>query len=454
MAQLAVSLTKVGYQVTGSDKEFYEPMKGLLESHPIKLFHGYAKENISHKPNLVVIGNSISYGNPELEVVENDDIPYSFFPKILNDALIRSTHGISISGTHGKSTTSALCASILQTVDDSSYFIGGIVKGLPESLHIGSGKWSVVEADEYDSAFFAKVPKFHFYRADTLVITSIEFDHADIYNDIEAIIKVFSENAAKVPAEGTVIACIDYPVIRALIPKWKGSLKATVITYGESEEADLKLLKRESSGKTQKISFRDRTKEDELVVPLFGRHNALNALAVYGAARSAGIEVPSIKKGLLSFQGVKRRQDIRAEKNDILLIEDFAHHPTAVRETLYGIREAYPKRRLIAVFEPRSNTSRRKVFENDYISAFKDADEVVLSEVAARDGDQNLELLDVKELSQKIAVLQKAISFPSTGEIFGYLKKNKRSGDVIVVMSNGSFGGLIDQLVNEILENH
>lgn len=447
MAQLAVTLQERGFSVSGSDREFYEPMNSLLKKSPITLFQTYDVNNLTKKPDLVVIGNSISYGNPELLVVESQKIPYTFFPKLLNEVLIRDTHSISVTGTHGKTTTSALCASVLQTETDAGHFIGGVVKGFASSLHVGKGKFSVVEGDEYDSAFFAKVPKFSFYRTDTLIITSIEFDHADIYNNLEEIVAVFTKNVMALPDSGTAIVCLDCSVIRSLLPEWRKSARCRIVTYGEASDAEVRLVERNFKDHIQTISFQHHAEKKKITVPLFGKHNALNAIAVYSACARAGVQEKNISKGLLEFKGVKRRQDIRSDANGITLIEDFAHHPTAVKETLRAIREAYAKRRLIALFEPRSNTSRRKVFEEQYLTAFQEADEVIMPEVAARHNDSTIPLLDVANLIKKMSAQGTAAKvFTTPQEISTYVLNNAQKGDVIVVMSNGSFGGLIEML--------
>lgn len=449
MAQIAIALHRLGFVLSGSDKEYYEPMKGLLESSSIKLYHGYSASNLDKNVDLVVIGNSISSGNEELCEVENKGLSYTFFPKLLNESVIRDNRSIVITGTHGKTTSSALAASVLvHAKKDPSFFVGGAAKGLVSGLEIGKGNFSVVEGDEYDSAFFAKVPKFFFYRADALVVTSLEFDHADIYPDLAAIEDVFLENVKKMPDGGTIAACIDCPNVARVVQSWRERTRAKIVTYGVSDSADVRIVDRKYDGLIQKIEILDLEQRIVLEAPLFGLHNARNVLGVYVALKSQGLDLGEIRSGLLEYKGVRRRQDIRVINKGIVVIEDFAHHPTAVRETLLAIREAYPKNRLLVAFEPRSNSSRRRVFQSDYISAFGGAQSVFLCEVAHRPGDEKLDLLNVSDLAKAIndtGVESLALGNPN--EILEKLSGTAKKGDVIVVMSNGSFGGLIDKLV-------
>lgn len=453
MAQIGVVLHELGYRVSGSDKEFYEPMSGLLRRFPIPLSQGFDPANIPQDAALVVIGNAVSYGNPEVLEVERRKLPYTIFPKLLAETVIRNNHSIVVSGTHGKTTTSAIAATVLRSAGkDPGYFIGGVAKGLPGSLNVGHGSYSVVEGDEYDSAFFAKIPKFSFYKPTTLIITSIEFDHADIYQDLDAIISVFDQLVRSVPKSGTVICCGDCPTVARLAARWKSGVEAAVITYGEGADTDVRITKRGWSDRFQEITISEGGRDITLSAPVLGLHNARNVVAVYLATRRAGLTHEEASAGLKTFEGVRRRQDIRAERGGITLIEDFAHHPTAVLETLRAIKERFPDNRLIAVFEPRSNTSRRKVFQEAYVRAFESADEVILCEVAARHNDAGLDLMNVTELGRDIekAGVPSAV-YPDADGIYRAIAESMQSGDVIVVMSNGSFGGLIEMLSQHIM---
>jgi UDP-N-acetylmuramate: L-alanyl-gamma-D-glutamyl-meso-diaminopimelate ligase len=370
---------------------------------------------------------------------------------MLHETIIDGKRSIVVTGTHGKSTTTALIAStLLKLGGDPSYFVGGIAQDLPMSLARGDGAYSVVEGDEYDSAFFAKVPKFSFYHPDICVINAIEYDHADIYADVESIIRVFREMVVTMPAHGTVLCCTDYPHVKNLVDELKGEVAGRIVTFGTSPGADISILRREQVGLSQRVTARSETHgEVTFSIPMSGVYNAKNALVTIVVAMMSGYSLEKATAAVATFKSVKRRQEVRYDKHGVTLIEDFAHHPTAVHETLSGIREAFPGRKIWGVFEPRSNTSRRKVFQEPYVSAFKNADEVVLCQVVSREIDTNQELLDVDTLSAKIGeggTSSRALPDPKAIEQF--LLAQVGSNDVIVVMSNGSFGGLPQSLEN------
>ncbi len=460
MAQIAIALTQRGYQVSGSDKEFYEPMKSLLGSSAVQIKVGYHVDNVPLDAALVVIGNSISYGNPEVEVVEQHKLPYTCFPKILQEVAIAGKHSIVVTGTHGKSTTTALVASVLLAQgSDPSYFVGGVAQSLPQSLAVGSGRFSVVEGDEYDSAFFAKVPKFSFYTPDTVVVNAIEYDHADIYASVEAIESEFSGLINSLKSGDTALCCIDFPRVKRLVHSWRTSSAAAICTFGTDPEADYAIVGRAVRGMSQIVTVRVPTGEQvEISVPMIGEYNARNVTAAFAVSETVKLPREKTLSALADFKSVKRRQELRLAKDGVALIEDFAHHPTAVQQTIAAVRDAFPKATLWAVFEPRSNTSRRKVFQAEYIAAFEQADRVILKDVQARAIDQGVELIEVSTLAQQInerkipaecvadvaairALLMRQIQrAPGTGEI----------SDVVVVMSNGSFDGLIEGLVSDL----
>lgn len=448
MAQLAVALAEAGYDVSGSDKEFYEPMGSYLRSSKVKLCEGYAVTNIPADVAAVVIGNAISYGHPEVAVVEERKLPYSFFPKLLCELIIEGRHSIVVSGTHGKSTTSAMIATVLSGMGlDPSYFIGGVVRDLPVSLRRGGGRFSVVEGDEYDSAFFAKVPKFDFYAPDTWLVTSIEFDHADIYSSLADIQAAFTRRVKTLPPEATVVYCSDAPDVRELVATWEKMARCRFFSYGSTEAADYRLEEVVSGPGGQAITAlfpAGRKVQFQVQVP--GAHNALNALAVLAVVDRAGLSLERSIELLSKFQGVKRRQEVRFDRG-VTLIEDFAHHPTAVRETIAAIRRAYPGRRLWAVFEPRSNTSRKKVFQKAYVQAFEEADLALMSVPLLRANDSQADLLDVTELAQDISSSGTPCrALPDAAAIETLLREELKPGDVALIMSNGSFGGLNEKL--------
>ena len=446
MAQLAVALTERGYQVSGSDREFYDPMGALLKSSPVTLCKGYKRENVPQDVALVVIANAMFYDNPEVQLVEEKNLPYTSFPQILGEVLIGDRHSIVVCGTHGKSTTTALIASVLHRVGrEPSYFIGGMCEDLPKSLCVGEGVVSVVEGDEYHSAFYARVPKFNFYRAKTAIINAIEFDHADIYPQIEDVVFEFRKLIKDVPADGRVICCTDYPLLSALVDEMRDEVQCQLLTFGKGEACDYRLQSRVQKGKEQIVQIVSKELGHvELRIPLMGEYNALNAIATLAALSETGLTAAEVNEHLAHYQSVKRRQQVRYDQKGLVLIEDFAHHPTAVVGTVEAVREAYPQKKLWAVFEPRSNTSRRKVFQKQYESAFDKADEVILAKVTSSSRmNDDVELIDVGELAETIdGSGTHCRAIPTTTEIEEILLAEVGHNDVIVLMSNGSFGGL------------
>ena len=463
MAQIAIILSQNNYSVTGSDKEFYDPMKSLLKKHNVHTFLNFDPLNITEDIDLVIIGNSVGSSNVEVQEVKNKNLQYTFFPKILFELLIKNKHSIVISGTHGKSTISAIFATVLEKSDLSpSYFIGGEVKELDLSLKKGDGAYTVVEGDEYDSSFFAKIPKFRFYDPNTLIITSIEFDHADIYANLQEIIEQFNTLVLSRKNSDNVICCIDNENIRKCLQYWKNNAKCNLFTYGLSSEADFQILGRNKvniqancNEDFQQIQIADKQNDKiySIVTPLSGSYNALNNLSVFVASIILKLDLEKVTSALKSFKGIKRRQDKILENKNVTLIEDFAHHPTAVKETLAGIRENYINHKIIAIFEPRSNTSRKKIFQADYGKAFNVADEIIIKEVSARFNDNQSDLMDVHEIGKEIKkICDKEAFICSSINLIEDLVTNfvqikyKNQKVCIVVMSNGSFEGLIANL--------
>lgn len=453
MAQLAIALSKRGFRVSGSDTDFYEPMGSLLRDSGLQLFQGYAPENIPSGDVTVVIGNAISYGNPEVLAVEARKLPYTSFAQLFGELGIGQRHSIVVSGCHGKSTTTGLGAYLLVKANlNPSYFVGAVVPQLDAGLVIGSGSVCIVEGDEYDTAFFAKTPKFHFYRGSSVIVTSIEYDHADIYPDLESIEKEFTKLISSVATEGLIVVCIDCANIQKLLPAWRQCTKAKIISYGESEQADFRIIDRSHASKMQRVKVRAKSGEERsFETQLFGLYNAKNALAALLTLEAHGSKWEQLTASLSNFKGVRRRQELRYSAEKIDLIEDFAHHPTAVRETLAGLRERYPSRRLVIAFEPRSNTSRRKVFESEYIQAFDQANFVIICAVAARHNDSGIELMNVENVVAGInARGVKSQLCSDSKQVEELLSKTVEEGDVIVLMSNGSFGGLVDRMIDRL----
>lgn len=449
MAQLAVALSGRGFRISGSDKEFYEPMGSLLERSRIEIKRGYSADHIGEDCRLVVIGNAVSRDNPEVAACEQRRLNYTCFPMLLAETVI-GRRSIVITGTHGKTTTSALTAALLEKGGlDPGYFIGGVSHDLPYSLKIGGGALSVVEGDEYDSAFFAKVPKFTFYKPEILIVNAVEFDHADIYRDLEAVVYEFNRLVRGITATNAVIiAMIDDPNVARLSNEWRSAFAGRVITVGRDHSATVRIAERYSSDGENHITLLSRDfGEQRLRTRLPGEHNARNAAAAFITAVCAGMD-PSRASSILSeLRGVRRRLEVRHELRGVTVVEDFAHHPTAVREALSAVRDRWPKRRVWAIFEPRSATSRRKVFREEYRRVFGAADRVILQNVVGRALDRADELIDVAELAADISKDgTSALALATPQAIAELIASEARPGDLLLVMSNGSFGGLIELL--------
>ena len=455
MGQLAVALAKLGYTVSGSDREFYEPMGSFLKKAGLRLHEGYRSENIPADAALVVIGNAISYGHPEVDVVEQKNLPYTCFPKLLHETIIAGKHSIVVTGTHGKSTTTAMIAHVLRALElDPSYFIGGVVESFVTSLQAGSGSFCVVEGDEYDDVFFSKQAKFMHYKPNTCIINAIEFDHADLYDSIETIAAAFTNMLLKMQQSDRAICCIDFPEVTNRIQMWKAECACSFITFGESPDADYCITKVDPVGLSQRITFTNPAGNNyTFTLPAPGIFNARNALAAIIACIENNLDPEQIFTSLANFSTVRRRQEVRYKDEAITVIEDFAHHPTAVAGCLQAMRAAFPASHIRAVFEPRSNTSRRAIFKDSYIEAFKAADSVLLCEVQARAVDSGQELLDVSYLAAEVlnsGTHCKAL--PGADAILSEIIRTPEAHEVIIVMSNGAFGGLIQKLVQHLEE--
>ena len=452
MGQLAVALSQAGFKVSGSDKTFYEPMGSFLKNSQLKLFLEYDSNNIQDY-DLVVIGNAISYPHPEVLKVEEKKIPYTFFSKLLYEYLIADTKAITVCGTHGKTTTTSLIAQVLENLNlNPSYFIGGVVPNLPLSLKKGTGGFSVVEGDEYDSAFFAKTPKFHFYHPTTCIINAIEFDHSDIYSNINEIKSEFDKLVNSISNNGKIIVNLDCEEIFDSLDNWKVNSKAKIITFGENLSSDYIIKERRYLDCLQLISVEFEQKSFVIKTPLIGLINARNSLATYICLKEQGVDSDAILKSLSNSQSVRRRNEIFLEKGNSLFIEDFAHHPTAVRETLLALKEVYKEKKIIALFEPASNTSRKKVFENDYQISFSLADDLIILKPKLRENEDSKDLLDLETFVKNIRIKGNAYLFNSSDEIIDYLKSNfnTKENALYILMSNSSFDALKFKILNKL----
>jgi UDP-N-acetylmuramate: L-alanyl-gamma-D-glutamyl-meso-diaminopimelate ligase len=447
---LAGMLQAAGYEVTGSDQQVYPPMSDFLASLGIRVMSGYGPENLSHRPDLVIVGNVITRLNPEAVALAELRIPYLSMPQALGQFFLAGKTSLVVCGTHGKTTTSSILATMLHYAGlEPGFLIGGLVREFGRNFNIGSGPHFVVEGDEYDTAFFDKGPKFLHYQPQIAIITSIEFDHADIYADLEAVKASFRKLVRIMPPEGRLVANLDDPVVREIIQE----ANCPVLGYGQTPGlnwvlADLE-LKVDGAHFT---ALKDGREFGRFRCPMPGRHNAMNSLAVLAVLDQLGLSAADCGT-LAKFPGVCRRQEVRGEVNGVVVIDDFAHHPTAVRETLAALRAAYVGRRLRVVFEPRTNSSRRKIFQDIYPQVFGDADEIIVKEPTPLTNVPQEEQFSARQL---IADLQKKGSlakyFASTDEILAYLGESAASGDVIAVMSNGGFDNIHTRLL-EILKS-
>ena len=472
-ASLAYLLKDLGYYITGSDKAFYPPMDKVVGEVADELFIEYAEENFSSRPDLVIIGNSISRDNPEAQFIEANDIPFASLPEALEQFLIgdRKQTGTSVvfCGTHGKTTTTALMSSLLESAKrEPGYFVGGVVEGLEKQIKLpasnleASKKIVVLEGDEYDSAYFAKWSKFHSYRPDILVVTGIEFDHADIYETIEDIKDEFTALVSNLPSTARIFLADSSKELVGLAAEWKKEqvFSGEIFFYGENANSSHRLLEREASSSGQKLKLSLPSGELELNTNLSGKHNAENILVVTSVAKLLGLSNDEIAKGIADFSGVKRRQQKIFDSEKAIVLEDFAHHPTAVRLTLDGIRERYPDNKITVVFEPRSNTSRRAVFQKDYAESFDSASRVFIRKTSELLGYQKhsykQELLDIKKLVDDISSRKvEAREFSSVETIIELLEKELLQNsspvpEIIVLVSNGDFDGLPVKLIDKL----
>ena len=445
---LAGLLLQQGYRVTGSDENVYPPMSTFLESIGIDILPGFSEAHLGTGPDLVVIGNAVSRGNPEAEAVLRRGIPYVSLPQALGRFLIDGRHSVVVAGTHGKTTTSSLMSWVLVSAGlDPGFFIGGIPLNFGSGFRSGEGSWVVMEGDEYDSAFFDKGPKFLHYQPERVILTSLEFDHADIYRDLEHVKDAFRRLVEIIPHDGSLLVCDEAANARDVV----GAASCPVLFYGLGEAADWRARDVHAAGGRMAFTPCYRGAAEERVeLPLIGRHNARNALAVYAMARGIGLDPSAVRSAMADFRGVRRRQEVVGEAAGVLVIDDFAHHPTAVAETMAAVREVWPGRRLWAVFEPRSQTSRRRIFLDDFARALAGADRVVLPDLYHPEKIPEEERLAPSELVGLVNRYREdrvASFLPDADDIASSVVRDAVAGDVVLVMSNGSFGDLPEKIL-------
>ena len=446
MGAFAGMLKSLGYVVSGSDENVYPPMSDMLREWGIEVFTPYSASNLDRaNPDLVIIGNVIRRVNVEATAVRERRIPQMSFPAAFGSLIAAGKHSVVIVGTHGKTTTSALMAHVLVHAGrDPTFLVGGVTVNYGANFRIGRGEHVVVEGDEYDTAYWDKGPKFLHYRARSVLLTSVEFDHADIFTDLAHYESAFEKLCATLPENGWLGVSASYP--RA-VKLTRAHSKAPIVTYAVRGDADYRAdnLTFGPEGARFRIEGPETI---DILLPMSGAHNVENAVGVYAAARSLGLTPNEIAAGMASFRGVKRRQEPRGEIAGVLVIDDFAHHPTAVRETIEGIRQRYPDRRLWAVFEPRSNTSRRNIHQAEYAESFDHADVVTIRVPEAHDkvpADQQLNVEAIVQQLEQRGIEATALS--DVADMTRLVSARARPNDVILVMSNGAFGGFIPSLL-------
>ena len=445
MASLAGMLAERGFRVSGSDAAAYPPMSDFLQSLGIPVAQPFAVANLNPTPDLVVIGNAISRGNVELEHVLDQRIPFCSLPQLLHDEFLRGKEVLVVAGTHGKTTTTSMLAWIFEVAGtEPSFLIGGIAENFGRSFQLGSGKHFILEGDEYDTAFFDKGPKFLHYFPDAIILTSVEFDHADIYKDLEAVETAFKRLVNLIPRRGRIIAfdrgeSIDRCLVRAFCP---------VERYGASAQATWQIANLKLAPTNTRWSLLRAGKLwAELEFPLAGEYNVWNASAAAALAAHCGISADVIASSLKSFKSVKRRLEVKAEVNGITMIDDFAHHPTAIAATLSALRARYPGRRLWAILEPRSNTLRRKVFQDELAKSLATANEVVIANAFKSESIPEAERLDVTAVAAQLASTgHRARVLADVESIVQLCAPEMRPGDVVAILSNGGFGGIYEKL--------
>src|SRR5690242_4548879 len=438
MASLAGMLQARGHHVTGSDQNVYPPMSTMLQQLGINVAQGFRRENLTPTPDCVIVGNAIPRGNPEVEETLRRKLLYRSQAEVVKEEFIRGRHSLAVAGTHGKTTTTSIAAWVMdQGGLNPSFLIGGVAQNFGSSFRVTDSDYFIIEADEYDTAYFDKGPKFMHYLPELAIVNNIEFDHADIYRDLDAVKLAFRRFMNLVPSNGRLIAGWDSPHVRAVVESFGPRLFTTLETFGTSDEAKWQVRNPDFSGALSKFAvFREGLSWGEFQTPLLGEFNLLNCLAVIIAADAWGLSREQIKDALESFKNVKRRIEVRGEQRGVLVIDDFAHHPTAVRETLRALRTKYNDQRLVAVFEPRSWSSRLAVLQNDYADAFEPADYVVIANVFdSKKVTEKGRALDTAELIEAISKQGKsALALPDADAIVKHLIPELRSGDVVAIM--------------------
>jgi UDP-N-acetylmuramate: L-alanyl-gamma-D-glutamyl-meso-diaminopimelate ligase len=458
MASLAGMLKERGFRVTGSDAAAYPPMSDFLAELGIPVAQPFDARNLEPAPDLVVVGNAISRGNVELEHVLDQRIPFCSLPQILHDEFLRGKEVIAVAGTHGKTTTTSMLSWIFHAAGmNPSFLIGGIAENFGSSFQLGQGTHFIIEGDEYDTAFFDKGPKFLHYFPDTVILTSVEFDHADIYKDLDAVETAFKRLVNLIPRRGRIVAFDGMAGEASESPSLERCLSKTfcpVERYGASERSSWRIadLKFEPN-RTSWTVLHEGREWAKLEFALAGEYNVRNATAAAAMAAAYGISKDKIAAALKTFKSVKRRLEVKAQVNGITIIDDFAHHPTAIAETLKALRARYSSSRLWAILEPRSNTLRRRVLQADLARSLASADEVIVAGVFRSDAVPENERLDLPTLAAEVEKHgTRARLISDADEIVRTAAPEMRGGDVIAILSNGGFGGIYEKLPARLRE--
>ncbi|HEX8815339.1 MAG TPA: UDP-N-acetylmuramate:L-alanyl-gamma-D-glutamyl-meso-diaminopimelate ligase [Terriglobales bacterium] len=453
MASLAGMLQQRGFKVTGSDAAAYPPMSDFLASLGIPVAQPFAAENLQPKPDLVVVGNALSRGNPEIEYVLNERIRFNSLPQVLHHEFLTGKEVLVVAGTHGKTTTTSMLSWIFHSAGlEPSFLIGGIAENFGSSFQLGAGKHFILEGDEYDTAFFDKGPKFMHYFPDALILTSVEFDHADIYKDLDAVETAFKRLVNLVPQRGRIIGFDSGESIERCLAKGF----CPVQRYGASQHAFWRVtnLRLEPDRTTWSV-LRDGKPWADFEFSIGGEYNVWNATAAAALATAYGIPKNVIADALRTFKSVKRRLEVRAVVRGITIIDDFAHHPTAIAGTLTALRYRYPGGRVWAILEPRSNTLRRRVLQNDLARSLALADEVVIANVFKSEAIPENERMDVSQLAEAIRKNGKRARIsPTADAIIDLVAPEMRPGDVVAILSNGGFAGIYEKLPQRLRSIH
>lgn len=444
MASAAAAMQERGFRVTGSDQGVYPPMSTFLAEKKIEVFSGYAEANLAHNPDLVVIGNAISRGNPEAELALEKKLRFCSLPELLKEFFIRGKRSLVVSGTHGKTTTTSLLAWVFEHNGlNPSFLIGGIPANLGQGARFTDSEWFIIEGDEYDTAFFDKRSKFIHYLPEVAIVNNLEFDHADIFADLAAVQKSFSHFLRLVPRNGLIVANGDEANLQPLL-----DIKyAPVKRFGLGQGNDVRAEGLDLRGSSSCFHLHGFTFE----IPMVGELNVRNALAVVTAALHCGLTNEQIQSAFSTFKGIKRRLEVKGDAGGVTVIDDFGHHPTAIKETMRALRVKYSSRRLWAIFEPRSNTTRRNVFQREMTEALALADAVVVAEVARLELLSANERMDPMKLMADLQAAGKPASYlPTVEAIVEHVGQQAMPGDVVCVFSNGGFGGIHDKLLQRL----